>query len=47
MRRGVELYRDRPEAFKAVVRNGMKQDWSWDRSAVAYEDLYRRIAGGR
>ncbi len=37
------LYRDRPEDFAKVVRTAMKQDWSWDRSAVAYEALYRKL----
>jgi glycogen synthase len=23
--------------------NGMRQDWSWDRSAAEYEQLYQRI----
>lgn len=37
------LYRDRPDDFKQVVRTAMAQDWSWDRSALAYEALYRRV----
>jgi starch synthase len=37
------LYRDRPTDFRQVVRTAMAQDWSWDRSAAAYEELYRRI----
>jgi starch synthase len=37
------LYRDRPADFRQVVRTAMAQDWSWARSAAAYEELYRRI----
>jgi starch synthase len=29
-------------AWKRLVRNGMSRDFSWDRSAQAYEDLYRK-----
>ena len=39
------LYRQRPEDFRTVVLTAMKQDWSWDRSAAAYEDLYRKVMG--
>jgi starch synthase len=39
------LYRTRPADFQSVVRNAMKQDWSWTRSAVKYEELYRRVRG--
>jgi starch synthase len=39
------LYRTRPEDFRTVVRRGMQQDWSWNRSAGHYEDLYRRLIG--
>ena len=39
------LYRTRPDDFRSVVRTAMRQDWSWDRSAAAYEDLYRRVLG--
>jgi starch synthase len=39
------LYRDRPADFRKVVTTAMAQDWSWDRSAAAYEALYRRVSG--
>jgi glycogen synthase len=25
------------------MRNGMAQDWSWDRSAAEYETLFRQV----
>jgi starch synthase len=41
--RALALYRgDRP-AWLRVIRNGMRQDWSWDRSAAAYEALYEKL----
>lgn len=43
VRWALTLYRDRPDDFRQVVRTAMRQDWSWDRSAAAYEELYRRI----
>jgi starch synthase len=39
------LMRERPADFRQVVRTAMAQDWSWDRSAGAYEELYRRVMG--
>jgi starch synthase len=39
------LYRDRPTDFQQIVQTGMAQDWSWDRSAAAYEALYRKLMG--
>ncbi len=39
------LYRDRPIDFQQIVQTGMAQDWSWDRSAAAYEALYRKLMG--
>jgi starch synthase len=39
----LKLYRDRPSDFRKVVRTAMAQDWSWDRSAAAYEALYRKV----
>ena len=37
----VEVYRQ-PEAWRSLMRNGMSRDFSWERSARAYEDVYRR-----
>ncbi len=41
----LKLYRDQPQHFRQVMLTAMAQDWSWDRSAVAYESLYRKILG--
>lgn len=44
--RALDLYRHRPDDWLKVVRCGMRQDWSWDRSAAEYEALYRRLIAG-
>ena len=41
--RALALYRGRPEWWLALARNGMRQDWSWDRSAAEYEKLYEML----
>jgi starch synthase len=41
----VSLYRDRKPDFQQIVETGMAQDWSWGRSALAYEALYRKLKG--
>lgn len=41
----LSLLRDHPADFRQVIQTAMKQDWSWDRSAVAYEALYRKVCG--
>ena len=41
VQRALTLYRDR-ETLATVQRNGMSEDFSWDRSCAAYEDLFRR-----
>ncbi|WP_242340572.1 MULTISPECIES: glycogen synthase GlgA [Anaeromyxobacter] len=43
VRRALETYRD-GRAFRALRLRGMAQDFSWDRSAQAYESLYRSLA---
>ncbi len=45
VRRALDLYRNHPDQWRQVMVNGMRQDWSWDRSALEYEKLYRRLAG--
>jgi starch synthase len=44
IRRALALYREHPDRWLQVVRNAMRQDWSWDRSAAEYEKLYQRLA---
>ena len=43
VRWALHLYHERPTDFQQVVQAAMRQDWSWDRSAEAYEAMYRRI----
>jgi len=44
--RAMVVYRDRPEVWLQIQRNGMACDWSWSRSAGEYEELYRRLTDG-
>jgi starch synthase len=43
VQRALELYRGRPERWLALSQAGMRQDWSWDRSAAEYERLYEKL----
>ena len=42
--RALCLYCDHPERWPALQQTGMRQDWSWDRSAAEYEKLYRKVS---
>jgi starch synthase len=42
LRRAVETWRD-GRAWRKIVLRGMAQDFSWDRSARSYEELYARL----
>jgi len=42
LQRAEELYQDR-RAWTAMVKRGMAQDFSWDRSAAQYEKLYESL----
>lgn len=46
VREAVATFR-RPDLWRRLVRNAMGQDFSWDRSARQYEDLYRRLLARR
>jgi starch synthase len=46
LERALELYRGQPAKWLQVVRTGMRQDWSWDRSAAEYERLYEQLSRG-
>ena len=41
--RALALYRNQPQTWLALQQTGMRQDWSWHRSAAEYEKLYRRL----
>jgi starch synthase len=45
VQRALDLYRHRPDRWLQVMHTGMRQDWSWDRSAVEYEKLYSKLTG--
>lgn len=42
--RALAVYRQKP-AWARLVRTAMSADFSWDRSAVAYLELYQRLLG--
>lgn len=41
----LKLFRERPNDFAKIVRTAMGMDWSWDRSAGQYAELYRKVMG--
>jgi starch synthase len=41
----LDLHQDRKQ-WKQVVRNGMSQDFSWDRQGRIYQDLFRALSDG-
>jgi starch synthase len=41
--RALDVYRHHPDQWLQIQQNGMRQDWSWDRSAAEYEKVYSRI----
>lgn len=41
--RALHLWSQRHEKWNSVVRNGMRQDWSWSRSAGSYLALYEKM----
>jgi starch synthase len=44
LKRALNLYTKHPDQWLALQRNGMRQDWSWNRSAAEYERLYSSLA---
>jgi len=43
IRQAVDLYYNNPTAFKQLRKAGMAEDFSWTRSADAYNEIYRTI----
>jgi starch synthase len=46
LRRALETFADR-RRWSGLQRRGMRQDFSWARSAESYHRLYRRALAGR
>jgi len=42
----VHLYRSNPSGWARLQRNGMRKDFSWDRSAAEYVRVYKRVLAG-
>jgi len=42
LRRAIDLFKD-SRIWKRIIENGMKADFSWDRSARRYMELYRSV----
>jgi starch synthase len=45
LRTALDWFADR-NVWRRLVRNGMSQDFSWDRQGPEYEELFRRLVGG-
>ncbi len=45
LKRCLRLYHDKPEAFRALQKRGMEQDFSWDVPAGKYMEQFRRMLG--
>jgi len=43
IKRALHLYRDDPDAFRALQRRGMQQDFSWDKPAQRYMELFKQM----
>ena len=43
LKRGLHLYRDNREGFRALQKRGMEQDFSWDVPAGRYMELFYRM----
>ena len=45
LRQAVELYQGDTKAWKTLQKNAMTTDFSWDRSAGEYREIYGWITG--
>jgi len=43
VQRALTLFREHPQQWLVLQQNGMRQDWSWNRSAAEYDRLYRSL----
>jgi starch synthase len=42
--RALELYKSKMQ-WNALIRNAMMQDWSWEKSAYKYVELFKSVLG--
>jgi starch synthase len=47
LRRAEATYREQGDVWRRIVAGGMRQDWSWSRSAQRYVELYRQTVAAR
>ena len=45
IKQAVDLFDRDSKAWKKLIENGMKADFSWNRSAEKYREIYRSISG--
>jgi starch synthase len=45
VKRAIDVYRNKPERWEEMMRTAMAQDFSWNRSAGKYFDVYHRLLG--
>ncbi len=45
--RALDFYWTEHDRFRQIIRCGMRQDWSWDRSAKEYESLFYQMVQER
>ena len=38
--RALNMYLEQPNLWRQLMQTGMRQDWSWQRSAAEYERLF-------
>jgi len=43
IKRCLKLYREDPEAFRALQQRDMTQDFSWDKPAAKYMELFQKM----
>ncbi len=46
IQRALAYFEAQPVQWLEMMRTGMRQDWSWNKSAAEYERLYERIVNG-
>ena len=45
LQRALQVYRE-PDSWNRIIDTGMRQDFSWKRSAERYVELYQQVLGG-